>query len=118
MNNEVITVEMLDRLAFDMEPINRMELLSSVEKSEIKVKLKRKIHRIGSDKVVLLNEESMAEEEVRADVVVLALGAVAENDLAKKIEGQVESLFLVGDCAKPRKIIDAIYEGFRTGLIV
>jgi NADPH-dependent 2,4-dienoyl-CoA reductase/sulfur reductase-like enzyme len=115
-NKKVIIVEMLDSLALDMEPINRMDLLSRIEESDIEVVLKRKIHRIDPDKVVLVNQETMAEEEIRADAVVLALGAVAANELVKKIEGEVDSIYSVGDCAKPRKIIDAIYEGFRAAL--
>jgi len=117
-NKKIIIVEMLDSLALDMEPINRMDLLSRIEKSDIEVVLKRKIHRIDPDKIVLVNQETMAEEEVRADAVVLALGAVAANGLAKKIEGKVDSIYSVGDCAKPRKIIDAIYEGFRAALTI
>jgi NADPH-dependent 2,4-dienoyl-CoA reductase/sulfur reductase-like enzyme len=117
-NKKVVVVEMLDNLALDMEPINRMDLLSRVEASGIEVILKRKIHRIDPGRVVLLEQETMAEEEVRADAVVLALGAVAETGLAEKIEDKVDSVYSVGDCAKPRKIIDAIYEGFRAALTI
>jgi 2,4-dienoyl-CoA reductase-like NADH-dependent reductase (Old Yellow Enzyme family)/thioredoxin reductase len=117
-NKKVFVVEMLDNLALDMEPINRMDLLSRVEASGIEVILKRKIHRIDPGRVVLLEQETMAEEEVRADAVVLALGAVAETGLAEKIEDKVDSVYSVGDCAKPRKIIDAIYEGFRAALTI
>jgi thioredoxin reductase len=115
-NNKVFVVEMLDNLALDMEPINRMDLLSRVEESGIEVILKRKIRRIDPGRIVLLNLETMTEEEVEADAVVLALGAVSETDLAEKIVGKVDNVYLVGDCAKPRKIIDAIYEGFRAAL--
>ena len=117
-NKKVFVVEMLDDVALDMEPINRMDLLSRVKESGIEVILKRKILRIDPGRVVLLERETMAEEDVRVDAVVLALGAVAETGLAEKIEEKVDSVYSVGDCAEPRKIIDAIYEGFRAALTI
>ena len=42
----------------------------------------------------------------------------AREMVAKKIEGKVDCIYSVGDCAKPRKIIDAIYEGFRAALTI
>ena len=118
MNKKVFVVDMLNNLALDMEPINRMDLLSRVEESGIGVFLKRKIHRIDPGKIVLLNLESSKEEEVRADAVVVALGVVSEDILVREIEGKIDNVYSVGDCSKPRKIIDAIYEGFRTALRV
>ncbi|MDN5322560.1 MAG: hypothetical protein PWQ67_1014 [Clostridia bacterium] len=35
------------------------------------------------------------------------------NDLFKLIEGEGIPVFAIGDCVKPRKIIEAIHEGFR-----
>lgn len=117
-NSKVLIVEMLDSLALDMEPINRMELLSEIQKSKIKVLLGRKIYRIEEDGVALLDQVTMEEEQVKADAVILALGAAPADDLAKSIEDKVESIYLVGDSFKPRKIIDAIYEGFRAAISI
>jgi len=117
-NNKIVVVEMLDGLALDMEPINRMELLSRIDKSKIEVLLGRKIDRIEKDGAYLLSEKTMQKERVEADFVVLSLGAISVNELANEIEGRVERVFLIGDCSKPRKIIDAIYEGFRAGISI
>lgn len=56
------------------------------------------------------------ERALPADTVVLALGAVARNDLVRPLKGEVPELYAVGDCLKPRKIGEAIHEGFRVGL--
>jgi 2,4-dienoyl-CoA reductase-like NADH-dependent reductase (Old Yellow Enzyme family)/thioredoxin reductase len=116
--NKIVVVEMLSGLALDMEPINRMELLSQIDESKIQVLLGRKIDRIEQDGVYLLNQENKEEERFEADAVVLSLGAIPVNELANEIEGRVERLFVIGDCAKPRKIIDAINEGFRAGISI
>ncbi|MFH1242785.1 MAG: FAD-dependent oxidoreductase [Pseudomonadota bacterium] len=115
-NKKVLLVEMLDGLALDMEPINRMELLSRIKNSEIEVLLGRRLERIGQDGVYLLKLETMEEERIETDAVVISLGVAPENKLANDLEGKVERIFLIGDCAGPRKIIDAVYEGFRAAI--
>lgn len=114
-NKKVILVEMLDGIALDMEPINRMDLLSRVQDSKIEVLLGRKIERIESDSVILSNREKK-EEQIKADLVVLALGAAPANDLPKKLKGKIEEIYVVGDSNQPRKIIDAVYEGFHAAI--
>lgn len=115
-NKRVFIIEALEGLALDMEPINRMDLLSKIEASKIDVMLRRKIDRIEQDGVYLFNQETGEEEHIKADAVVLSLGATPVNGLARDLEDKVEKVFLVGDCAKPRKIIDAVHEGFRAGI--
>jgi 2,4-dienoyl-CoA reductase-like NADH-dependent reductase (Old Yellow Enzyme family)/thioredoxin reductase len=114
-NKKVTVIEMLGNIALDMEFINRMDLMSKIQEAKIEVLLGRKVERIDSNGVVLLNRE-MKEEEVKGDVVVLAVGATPVNDLAKGLEGKVEEIHVVGDCYQPRKIFDAVYEGFRAAL--
>jgi len=115
-NKRVFIIEALEGLALDMEPINRMDLLSKIEASKIDVMLRRKIDRIEQDGVYLFNQETGEEECIKADAVVLSLGATPVNELTGDLEGKVKKVFLVGDCAKPRKIIDAVHEGFRAGI--
>lgn len=114
-NKKVILVEMLDAIAMDMEPISRTDQISRIEKSNIDLLLGRRMVRIESDAVILLNKEG-EEEQVRAEVVVLALGAASVNDLIKDLKGKVKEIYAIGDSQKPRKIIDAVYEGFQTAL--
>ena len=56
--NTVIIAEMLDDLALDMDPINRMELLEKIEDSNIKVLLGRKLTRIEQGSVILSRLET------------------------------------------------------------
>ena len=58
------------------------------------------------------------QERTKGDLVVLALGSTPENRLANGLEGKVPEIHEVGDCQQPRKIIDAVYEGFLAGIRV
>jgi 2,4-dienoyl-CoA reductase-like NADH-dependent reductase (Old Yellow Enzyme family)/thioredoxin reductase len=114
-NRKVIMVEMLDALALDMEPINRIEILSRIEKAGIDVILKRKIHEIEPDGVVVSTEDKKR-EKIEADIVVLALGAFALRELSGRLYGKVKEIHIVGDANSPRKIMDAVYEGFQAAI--
>jgi hypothetical protein len=46
---------------------------------------------------------------------VFAVGSRSNDALARRLQGKVKSIFLVGDCVEPRRIVDAITEGFRIG---
>jgi len=40
------------------------------------------------------------------------LGVTPINDLTMSLKGKVKEIRIIGDSYKPRKIIDAIHEGF------
>ena len=47
--------------------------------------------------------------KLKADTVVLALGFKPRDELQQALMGKVAELRAIGDCAEPRKIIDAIW---------
>jgi hypothetical protein len=49
----------------------------------------------------------------KADTVVLAAGMKPNNSLFVSLKGRIAELYAIGDCFKPRKMIDAIHEGAR-----
>ena len=48
-----------------------------------------------------------------ADTIVIAAGSTPNNDLAQALEGKVPALHSVGDCVEPRRILEAIREGWK-----
>lgn len=113
-NKKVILAEAINGLALDMDPINRSDLISEIDKKKIIVMLNRKIVQVKRDCVLLVDNE-MNEAWVKADYIVLALGVVPVNDLANKLGDKIEEIYVVGDCYKPRKLSEAVYEGFLAG---
>ncbi len=114
-NNKVILVEMGEGIAPEVEPINRMDLIAKIQESKIKVLLGRTVERIEPDGVIL-SHQGIKEEKIKADFVVFTLGGIATKELAKKLADRIEEVHLIGDGLEPRKIIDAVYEGFMPAL--
>jgi len=46
---------------------------------------------------------------------VARIGRWSNNQLAKKVEGKTDSLYVIGDCAQARMILEAIADGARIG---
>ncbi|MEE8469810.1 MAG: FAD-dependent oxidoreductase, partial [Dehalococcoidia bacterium] len=52
-------------------------------------------------------------KNLTADTIVLAAGAAPNTDLLPALEGKVAEIHCVGDCVEPRRILEAIREGWR-----
>jgi hypothetical protein len=48
---------------------------------------------------------------LKADTRVLAMGSRLENKLVEELKGMVPGIHLIGDCKKPRNVLEAINEG-------
>jgi len=108
---KVTIVEMLDELAADMEPITRFDLLSNLlPKAGVQTLTKRTIIEISNKGVTVLDHFGR-KALIEADSVVIALGAKSVKGLEEKVRDIVSEVYVIGDSEKPRKIIDAIYEG-------
>ena len=53
---------------------------------------------------------------LEVDHIVLATGARPNKNLAQSLRGKVPNLFEVGDCAEPRRLLEAIQEGAAAAL--
>lgn len=53
--------------------------------------------------------------EYKADAVVCALGMKSENNLVEKLVKKGVNYEVIGDAVEPRKIIDAVHEGYHAG---
>jgi 2-enoate reductase len=51
-----------------------------------------------------------------ADSVVIAAGLFGESKLAGELKGKINEVYTIGDCVSPRRIMEAVEEGFKTGL--
>jgi hypothetical protein len=51
-------------------------------------------------------------------MVVIAAGSRPVNDLAQKLRSNIAEMVTIGDAVQPRKITDAIKEGFDAALKV
>ena len=61
-------------------------------------------------------EDAQGRDHLNADSVVVAAGSVGENRLLSEIEALVSEVHIIGDAKEPRNVLEAIKEGFLTGL--
>jgi 2,4-dienoyl-CoA reductase-like NADH-dependent reductase (Old Yellow Enzyme family)/thioredoxin reductase len=55
---------------------------------------------------------------LKADSIVIAIGAVSENSLYPELKGFGFEVHLIGDSLEPRNSLAAIHEGFRVGSLI
>ncbi len=109
---QVTVVEMLDDIAVDVGSLTRALLLNRMVEKKITVLTKSKVREITAEGVIIEKEKG-TEEITGIDTVVIAVGSRPRDNLLKSLKGQDIPVYAIGDCVKPRKIIDAIHEGFR-----
>ncbi len=117
---EVTVVEALPKAARDMGISTRWIMLKNLDRLGVEVLTGTKIKEINSKGAIIVREggdhgSAAGPTLLPADTVILALGAIANDHLHSRLEGKVEQLHLVGDAAGPRKLTDAIREGFAIG---
>ena len=100
-------------LAADINPINGLTLVGMVAGAGVDV-LPFTLAAVTSEGVVGVGPDG-GEHVVQAETVVIALGGVARDSLARELEGRVDELYAVGDCARPRSITEAVHDGFVAG---
>jgi 2,4-dienoyl-CoA reductase (NADPH2) len=110
----VTILEALPRLGTDIGLTTRWTILQDLRRCGVEMIKGAEALRITQQGVVaaLDGQERLFE----ADTVILATGVSPVNELYDTLEGQVDHLYLIGDAKEPRKAIDAIREGFETGM--
>ncbi len=113
---DVTLVEALPKLARDMGVSTRWIVRKNLRRLGVKVITEAAAREVNREGVVIEKKSAADGEAERlvlpADTVVVAVGAVPENEIYNQLQGKVEQLYLVGDAAAPRKLTEAIREGF------
>ena len=115
MGKRVTILEMLDRIGADIGEWNRWVIVDRLNAAGIRVETGSKIELI-TEKGVKITRPHGLQEFFEADSVVIAVGMKSIDKIANELNGKVASLYKVGDCVEPRKVRQAIEEGFLVGL--
>lgn len=83
----------------------------------VKVMPKVKYGKITSKGLNLIDKEG-TEVFLEADNVVLATGATPNRALGESLKGKFQEFYEVGDCIEPRRILEAIEEGFWAAITI
>jgi 2,4-dienoyl-CoA reductase-like NADH-dependent reductase (Old Yellow Enzyme family)/thioredoxin reductase len=101
------------RLAEELGPASRRSFLDELSGSGVKIKTTAVINSIDNQGVTV--SESGVAAHIDADTVIISPAPTADNGIAGSLEGKVPKIYIIGDCVKPRAIIDAIHEGYAAG---
>jgi NADPH-dependent 2,4-dienoyl-CoA reductase/sulfur reductase-like enzyme len=112
---QVTIVEMLAEIASDVTLSARAFLMKDLAAKNVRICVNARVKALGPDGLMI--EKDGREENIGSyDTIVLAMGVEPENELSGILAGKVPELITIGDASKIRKALDAIAEGYMTGL--
>ena len=106
----VTIVEQLKGFGKDIGVTTRWVVLKNIRRLGIKAKDQALVKEVNNEGVVL--EKNGSTSVIPADTVVLAVGAKPVNFLEEALREKVEVLHVIGDASNPRKLTEAVREGF------
>ncbi len=110
--HEVTIVEMGDKLNAQNHMLYRISIRQHMEEFDmIKVMLKAGCEEITESGAYVRNEEG-ERVFVEADDVIIAAGLVPKKELAFSFYGIVPETYMVGDCDKPGRVLEATNDAY------
>jgi NADPH-dependent 2,4-dienoyl-CoA reductase/sulfur reductase-like enzyme len=110
-NKRVTIVEMLEDVATGMEPRHKQYLMERLDALGVTVLKKTRAKAVQEDGLAVTMEDGK-ERVLTAETIVLATGSRPNQELYRQLVGKVPEIYQAGDCAEPRRIFEAIADGF------
>ncbi len=112
--DEVTIIEMLgDILAIADHCLNNDQALRDmIKERNIAVVGNAKVKKIEKDRVIYTKDGE--DHAVYCDTVIVAAGFKSENRLEDELYDKMDNIVVVGDAEAPRKILNAVHEGYHT----
>jgi 2,4-dienoyl-CoA reductase-like NADH-dependent reductase (Old Yellow Enzyme family)/thioredoxin reductase len=112
---EIILIEMLKQVGSDMSPRARKMLLEKLARNWVEILTDSKVVSIEKDGV-LFNRAGVFDRITGIDSIVVAVGTIPEKPDLRPLGKMKCPVWRIGDCSAPRKVFDAIQEGFWVGM--
>lgn len=112
--NEIIIVEMLDKIGPDAFDQNLADVKSRLGKHKAEYVTSYKLVEIGDGVITLEHVRSCWQIQEKVDAVVLSVGVCSENKLFNELKSKFERVYAVGDARRIGRIYSAVREGFDT----
>lgn len=108
----VTIIELTDKIASQGNMLYKIALRQKMDQaSTLNVMLKTTCQEIREDGVMVKTNDD-EQKFIKSDTVIVAAGLRANEPAADNFYGIVPETFMIGDCVKPRKIMEAIFEGY------
>jgi len=112
LGNDVTVLKRYETISENIDPVYAPHLLSNLQKQGVNIISKVMTMEIEQNQV-LIKTHSKELNKVYFDKIVLTRELMPSNKLAKEIEAS--EVYLIGDALKPRRIFNAVFEGFMVG---
>ncbi|MFW9950609.1 MAG: FAD-dependent oxidoreductase [Candidatus Thorarchaeota archaeon] len=114
-NRNVTIIDMLPKLGMSIGRTSRGFLIGQLEKLGITSILNANLKRFEG-KILTYEQENNIKTLEKIDTFILATGVEPNDDLFNKVKetNPPYKIFKVGDCKKPRTMLEATHEGFST----
>ncbi|NQT74658.1 MAG: FAD-dependent oxidoreductase [Chloroflexi bacterium] len=112
---KVSVVEMLKMFGSDMGGTVYYHLRFQLKKLGVELHKGIEIKEINDQGVVVEND-GQEETWKGFDTIVLALGVKSRNEIVDEIRNKVRELYVIGDAATTGRAVDAIRQGYETGM--
>ena len=111
---KITVIDQLNRLAANVGPSTRWSLLKSLGLLGVDQRPGTRLVRITENSVIV--EGDSGQDSIPADTVIIAVGSRSVDSLSQEIHPDMSEVIIIGDAKEPRKIIDAVREGFDAAL--
>lgn len=112
--HKIILVEMLPEIGADMDPLAKSMLLGRLKKQNVEIHKNTRVIKLTENRVFVQQGENT--DQLPIETVVMAVGVRANRELVDSLENSGLDIKVIGDALKPRRVLEAIWEGFKTGL--
>lgn len=110
---QVTVVEMLPDVGGDMDPLARAMLLGRLQKRSVAIHTRTKITGLTAKEALAQEDDSMLRFPI--ETVIMAVGVRPNRELAETLQDSGMEMHIIGDAVQPRKVLEAIQEGFDIG---
>ncbi|MGE5403416.1 MAG: FAD-dependent oxidoreductase [Candidatus Saccharibacteria bacterium] len=109
----ITVIEQRPKIGMDIGRSTKWVISIDLPAFGVNVMTSTKVISIEDDGVIV--ERDGQQSKINADMVVMAVGSRSVNGLNEQLKDSGAEVHLIGDAQKPRKIMDAIHEGFHAG---
>lgn len=110
----ITVIDMVPRFANNVGRTARWSLMKGLRLMGVELRKNTKLLEITDDAVIVETEEGKA--SLKADTVVMAVGVLPDDQLVREVKEDGIKVITIGDAKKPRKMTEAIWEGFEEAL--
>ena len=111
-DNEITIIEMMAKIGRDLGGSFKFAYINKLKELGIKIMVNTRLEKINGSCITVNKSGEL--QELEADNIILAVGATPNQDVHTIAGAKVEK-YCIGDCKKPRNIMEAIAEGWELG---